>query len=366
MKVPFIDLIQSYKSTKSEISRNVKRVFESQRFVLGDFGRDLESQFAKATGSRFAIGVASGSDALYLSLLALGIGKGDEVITTPFTFFATASAITRTGAKPVFVDTALDTFNMDTRLIEKKITTRTKAILPVPLFGLMSDMKALRAIAKKHHLFIVEDAAQSYGAMQDGKAAGAYGDLGCFSFYPTKNLSGAGDGGMITTSDRRLADALKLWRAHGSAGAYRHSLIGINSRLDELQAAVLLVKLKYIDKLNEKRIQHAEYYNQALKNLPIQLPKAPKGYKHVFHLYSILTKKSAELSQHLSKKGIGSGVYYPLPLHLQECFKYLGYKKGDFPKSEKAAREILSLPMYPELSQKEKAYVARSVADFFL
>ena len=365
MPIPFIDLSGQHKSIDKELKSAVGAVLDSQRFVLGKNCEELESRFARKIGAKFAVGLASGTDALYLSLLALGIGPGDEVITTPFTFFATAGAISRTGARPVFSDIDADTFNIDPDKIVRAITRKTKAILPVHLFGLPCDMSAITEIARRHSLRVVEDAAQSFGAIHHSRQTGSIGDTGCFSFYPTKNLGGAGDGGMLTTSSVKIAEKIRLLRDHGSRKKYYHELIGTNSRLDEMQAAILLVKLKHIDKWNNSRNRHAALYNKGLAALPIQTPKTPKGTKHVFHLYSIVTKKRDALESCLKKAGIGSGVYYPLPLHLQPCYKGLGYKKGDFPISERVADQILSLPIYPELSKSDQERVVKALRAFF-
>ena len=365
LKIPLIDLSAQHKVLRKELQRAVQKVMDSQHFIQGDSVRALEEKIASKTGSRYAVAVASGSDALYLSLWALGIGPGDEVITTPFTFFASASSISRTGAKPVFVDIDPRTFNLDVNRIEAKITKRTKAILPVHLFGLCCEMDRIRTIAKKHSLFVVEDAAQALGSVYRGKQAGSLGDAGCFSFYPTKNLGGAGDGGMVTTFSKSLADKIRLLRQHGSKTKYSHELLGINSRLDEIQAAILLVKMKFLDRWNSRRAKIAARYHSKLKGLPLGLPVTPSGFKHIFHLYSITTQKRDALAAHLEKRGIGAAVYYPSPLHLEPCFRSLGYRNGDFPVAEKASRQILSLPTYPELSESNQARVIAAVQDFF-
>ena len=364
-KIPFIDLAPHHKALHQELRSALEEVLGSQQFVLQDKGRLFESKVAEKLGAKFAIGVASGSDALYLSLLALGVGPGHEVITTPFTFFATAGAISRTGARPVFVDVDPATFNMDPSKIEAAVSRKTKAVLPVHLFGLPADMRAIQKIADKYSLFVIEDAAQSFGAKVNGKQTASMGQAGCLSFFPTKNLGGAGDGGMVLTSSEALADMIKTLRTHGSRKKYHHEIIGINSRLDELQAAVLLVKLKHIDKWNSLRQKHAADYNRALAGLPLKTPVCPKDYSHIYHLYSIRTPKRDALSEFLSKRNIGNGIYYPVPLHRQPCYQELGYEKGDLPVSEQLSREILSLPVYPELSSSAKMTVIRAVKDFF-
>lgn len=365
MQVPFIDLKAQDPKIFQEVKSAVNRVLDSQQFILKESVEALEAQIAKKIGAQYGIGVASGSDALYLALWALGVGSGDEVITTPFTFFATAGAISRTGAKPVFVDIDPATFNINPGLIETKINKKTKAIIPVHLSGLCADMKAVMAIAKKHRLFVVEDAAQALGATIGSQQAGSWGDAGCLSFFPTKNLGGAGDGGMVVTSSEALAEKIRVLRVHGSKQKYLHEFIGINSRLDELQAAVVLTKLRHLDDWNSKRLEAAKIYSKNLAGLPVDLPVIPAGYGHIFHLYSILTDKRDALQEALEKNGIGTGVYYPLPLHLQPCYKDLGYQKGDFPASEHAAERILSLPLYPEISKEALAFVVSKIRSFF-
>lgn len=365
MPVPFIDLVAQYKGMRLEILQEVRKVFDSQQFILKSRVERFEAEIARYIGAKYAIGVASGTDALYLSLAALGIGAGDEVITTPFTFFATAGAISHTRAKPVFADVDADTWNIDPQEIAKKVTARTKAILPVHLFGLSCQMNAIRAIARRHSLFVIEDAAQSFGAQYEGKKTAAIGDAGALSFFPTKNMSGAGDGGMVVTSSKTVAKKIRMLRVHGSRKKYHHELIGINSRLDELQAAVLLVKLKYIDTWNRLRQKHAADYDEGLAGLPLKTPVCPKKDSHSYHLYTVLTPKRDALEAFLTDRKIGTGIYYPLPLHLQPCYETLGYHKGDFPISERLSQEALSLPMYPELSAGAKSTVTKAVRGFF-
>ncbi len=366
MQVPFINLISQHKSIEKEIKHAVHRVVKSCQFILKDCVFSLEEEVTKKVGAKFAIGVSSGTDALYLSLLSLGIGHGDEVITPPFTFFASAGSISHTGAKPVFADIDPVTFTLDPKEAESKITPRTKAIIPVHLYGLSCDMDPLLRIARRHGLAIVEDAAQAFGAQYRRKKVGSMGDMGCFSFYPTKNLGAAGDAGMIVTSSQKAARKLRLLRENGAKIKYHHEIIGDNSRLDEIQAAILLVKLKRIDEWNARRRRHAADYNEGLKGLPITTPYAPKDRKHVYHLYTILTPKRDALREYLKARDIGTGIYYPLPLHLQRCYKDLGYRKGDFPQTEKVTNHILSLPIYPELPEKAKDFVISNVRKFFL
>lgn len=364
-QVPLIDFSEQYQKIRAELQGAVSEVFSTQQFILKDRVPHLEEAVAKKVGAPYAIGVASGSDALYLALVALGVGAGDEVITTPFTFFATAGAISRTGAKPIFVDVDAKTFNLDPQLIEKAITPKTKAIIPVHLFGLPCEMDEILAIAKKHSLKVIEDAAQSFGASYKGRQTGSIGDAGCYSFFPTKNLGGAGDGGMVVVRDEAVADRIRILRVHGSRKKYIHEIIGINSRLDELQAAVVSVKMKYIDEWNASRQKSAAEYTQGLAGLPIQCPVCPKGYVHTYHLYSIVTNRRDELSKHLTREGVGNAVYYPLPLHRQPCYLDLGYKDGDLPVSERLSREILSLPMFPELKEADLRRVIGAIRSFF-
>ncbi len=365
MIVPFIDLSGQHKSIRKEVFAALTKIADSQKFVLGEYGLALENKMADYCGVPHAVGLASGSDALFLSLSALNIGKGDEVITTPFTFFASAGSITRTGAKVVFCDVDPKTYNLDPQKIGSVITSRTKAILPVHLFGLPCDMDAIMKVARKDKLAVVEDAAQSFGSTYKGKPSGVSGDVGCFSFYPTKNLGGAGDGGMVVTRSKKIADKIRLLRNHGSRVKYHHDLAGVNSRLDEIQAAWVGIKMKHIDKWNNARRQHAKAYNEAFKDLPVQTPSTPKGCDSNYHLYSIKTDRRDQLASFLHGKGIGCGVYYPLPLHLQPCYKKLGYRKGDFPISETLSKTILSLPMYAEMTVSQRSQVIKAVRSFF-
>ncbi|HTL70805.1 MAG TPA: DegT/DnrJ/EryC1/StrS family aminotransferase [Candidatus Eisenbacteria bacterium] len=365
MKIPFIDLKEQHRALKKPIRAAVARVIDSQQFVLKGEGASLEKRIAALTGASQAVGLASGSDALYLALLALGVGPGDEVVTTPFTFFATAGSISRTGATPVFADIDAATFNLDPARAAAAVTSRTKALLPVHLFGLPCDMRAILALAKKRGLAVIEDAAQAIGAECGGKPVGGLGDAGCLSFYPTKNLGGAGDGGMLVTRSEALAAKVRVLRDHGSTRKYHHDFIGINSRLDEMQAAVLGVKLGHIARWNALRRRHAADYDRGLRGLPLETPAVPAGMKHVYHLYSIQTDRRDELAAHLTSRGIGSGVYYPLPLHLQPCYRGLGYKAGDFPVCERVTSRVLSLPMFPEMSAGQKKAVISAVREFF-
>jgi len=364
MKVPLLDLKRQYQSIKNEIDGAVQKVLEGTQFIMGPEVKTLEENVTKYCGTKYGIGVASGTDALLLSLRVCGVGSGDEVIIPTFTFFATAGVVSRLGATPVFVDIDPDTYNIDPQLIEKKITRNTKAIIPVHLFGQCADMDPILEIAQKHNLKVVEDAAQAIGARYKGKKAGSRGDLGCFSFFPSKNLGGAGDGGMVVTHDESLADLVRKLRVHGATQKYYHSIVGYNSRLDTLQAAILDVKLRYLDQWSAKRNEKAKVYDQAFKDLDIVTPKVEKFNNHIYHQYTIAVKNRDGLKEHLTKNQIGWAVYYPLPLHLQECYKSLGNRKGDLPVSEKKAEEVISLPIFPELTQEEQEWVIESIKSF--
>lgn len=363
--VPFIDFGVQYAGIREEIRAAVHGVLDSQQFILKDRVAELETAIARAVGVKHAIGCASGTDALYLVLAALGVGAGDEVVTTPFTFFATAGCISRAQARPVFADIDPRTFQIDPESVRRALTTRTRAIMPVHLFGLCADMDALSPIAASKNLPVIEDAAQAYGAAIGGRKAGAMSNAGCLSFFPTKNLGGGGDGGMITTSDDKLADKIRLLRVHGSKIKYHHEIIGINSRLDEIQAAILLVKLKYVDRWNDARIRLAAQYDEGLKGLPVWTPAKPAGYRHIYHLYTVRAEKRDALVKSLTEKGVGSGVYYPVLLHLQPCYRDLGYKPGDFPQTEKACSDVVSLPMYPEMTADYVSRVISAIRGFY-
>ena len=364
MKVPFLDLKRQYSTIKKEIDEAVFSVLSNARFILGPEVKTFEEKVAAYCGAKFAIGVASGTDALLLSLRACGVKPGDEVITTTFSFFASAGVISRLGAVPVFVDIDGETYNIDPEQIEKKISQKTKAIMPVHLFGQCADMDPLLEIAKEHNLKVVEDAAQAIGAEYKGKKAGTVGDFGCFSFFPSKNLGGVGDGGMVVTNDPEMAEMIRILRVHGSKPKYYHSTIGYNSRLDTIQAAILGVKLKYLDDWTKKRRKHAEIYNSAFKDLDIITPKEKSFSYHIYNQYTIAVKNRDELRKYLKEKEIGHDSYYPVPLHLQECYRFLGYNKGDLPVSEKKAMEVVSIPIYPELTEEEQGYVISTIREF--
>jgi dTDP-4-amino-4,6-dideoxygalactose transaminase len=369
MQVPLLDLKQQHEALRAELRAATERVLDSQQFVLGEEVRLLEEELARYCGTRHAIGCASGSDALLLALMALNIRAGDEVITTPFSFFATASAITRTNATPVFVDIEPRTYNLDPSLLEAAITKRTRAIMPVHLYGQCAEMDALMEVAARHKLPVIEDAAQAIGAEDGARRAGSMGSIGCFSFYPTKNLGGAGDGGMLTTDDDALAERLRRLRVHGGATEYLHTEIGINSRLDSLQAAILRVKLPHLDGWSEARRERAETYSRLLADahlaFDVQVPSIRENTRHIFHQYVVRVPEHRDaLIEHLRAHGVGSKIYYPVPLHLQECFAYLGYEAGALPSAERAARETLALPLYPELRLEQQQYVVDVISRF--
>jgi dTDP-4-amino-4,6-dideoxygalactose transaminase len=362
MKVPLIDLQAQYRTIQEEIRQALEAVLQRQKFILGEEVRGLENEIAEWTGSRFAVGCASGTDALLLSLLALQIGSGDEVITTSYSFFATAGMISWVKAKPVFVDIDPDTFNLRTDQIASRITPRTKAILAVHLFGQCCPMEELT----QFHLPVIEDAAQAIGSTRHSKQAGSFGISGCFSFFPTKNLGAYGDGGMIVTQDEDFAHKLRVLRSHGQeTQRYHHERIGTNSRLDEIQAAVLRVKLKKLKQWNEKRRQNAAYYNEHLRNLPFRLPVIEQDNLSNFHQYVIQTDQRDALKNYLTENGIGTAIYYPIALPLQPCFSELGHKSGDFPNAERCSVTSLALPIHAELTQQQLEFVADKVFRFF-
>jgi len=369
MNVPLLDLKAQYKTIKPEIMAAIEAVCDEQGFVLGPRVVELEQAVAKFVGVGHAVACASGSDALLLSMMALGVGHGDEVITAPFTFFATAGSISECGAAPVFVDVEPDTFNLDPAKIDAKITPRTKAIMPIHLFGQCADMDAIKTIAKRRGLAVIEDACQAIGASRHGVKAGALGDTGCFSFFPTKNLGGYGDGGIITTADAQLREKLAMLRVHGSRVRYVHELPGINSRLDAIQAAVLRVKLNHLEGWTAGRQRNARRYERLFADAKllerVTLPRTDKGNVHVYNQFTVRAQKRDELRAYLKDKGVGTEIYYPIPLHLQDCYRGLGYKKGDFPVSERAAEEVMSLPIYAELTEDQQAYVVRTIAEFY-
>jgi dTDP-4-amino-4,6-dideoxygalactose transaminase len=365
----FLDLRAQFATIREEVMQAVTHVFESQYFILGPEVKLLEDQVAAKLGSKFAIGCASGTDALILSLLCAGIGKGDEVITTPFSFIATGGSIAYVGAKPVFVDIDPVTYNINPALLEAAITPRTRAIMPVHLFGLPADMDPILAIARAHKLVVIEDAAQAIGSRYADRFTGTFGDYGCLSFFPSKNLGGAGDGGMITTNDPGITERLQMLRVHGSKKRYFHEIIGTNSRLHALQAAVLRVKLRYLDAWQQARQNRAERYRRLFESAGLSSfitapPRPPAKFDHVYNQFTIRSARRDDLKAFLHAAGVPSEIYYPLCIHLQEAFAYLGHAPGDFPESEKASREVLSLPVYPELPDAQQDRVVQAITNF--
>ena len=365
----FLDLRAQFAAIREEVMQAVTQVFETQYFILGPEVKLLEDEVAAKLGSKFAVGCASGTDALILSLLCAGIGEGDEVITTPFSFIATGGSIAYVGAKPVFVDIDPVTYNINPALLEAAITPRTRAIMPVHLFGLPADMDPILAIARAHNLVVIEDVAQAIGSRYAGRFTGTFGQYGCFSFFPSKNLGGAGDGGMITTNDAAIAERLQMLRVHGSKKRYFHQIIGTNSRLHALQAAVLRVKLRHLDAWQQGRQNRAERYRRLFESAGLSSfiaapPRPPAKFEHVYNQFTIRSARRDELKAFLQAAGVPSEIYYPLCIHLQEAFAYLGHAPGDFPESEKASREVLSVPVYPELPDSHQGRVVQSIADF--
>jgi len=364
MNVPLLDLKRQYQTIKDEINAAIGEVVESQGFKLGPRVAAFEQEIASYCGTKRAVGVASGTDAILLALMAAGVGRDDEVITTPYTFFATAGAVTRVGARPVFVDIDPRTYNIDPSKIEDAITERTKAIMPVHLYGQCADMDPILEIAERRGVPVVEDAAQAIGSEYRGRRAGSMGLLGCFSFFPSKNLGGYGDGGMITTDSDELADLLVSLREHGQTETYHHWTIGTNSRLDALQAAVLSVKLRHLDGWSDGRAANADYYDSRFEGTGVAAPHREEWNRHIYNQYIVRVPERDELLSYLRESGIGCAIYYPKPLHLQECFKTLGYSKGDMPESERASAETISIPIFSLLSDEEKTHVADKVLGF--
>ena len=375
MNVPLLDLKAQYAGIREEIRQVVDEVFESQYFILGPRVLELEAHVAAYCSTRHAVGVSSGSDALLIALMAAGIGPGDSVITTPYTFFATAGSIARTGATPVFVDIDADTFNISPAGVQQRIEhmdagerESLKALIPVHLYGQCADMGPLMEIAQKYRLLIIEDAAQAIGSEYDGRRAGCMGDFGCFSFFPSKNLGAFGDGGIVTTSSDEWFDKLKVMRVHGSQPKYYHRFIGGNFRLDALQAAVVAVKLNHLDEWTSGRQKNADTYRRLFADAGLESIQLPleKQNRHIYNQFVIrVSEQRDELRQFLQDNGIGTEVYYPVPLHLQDCFAYLHYREGDFPNSEQAAHQTLALPIYPELTEDQQAYVVEKIGEFY-
>jgi dTDP-4-amino-4,6-dideoxygalactose transaminase len=362
MGVPFLDLKAQYAKIKDEVLAAVANVFEDQAFVLGKYVEAFEKECAEYLGVKHAVGVSSGSDALLISLMAAGVGPGDEVIVPDFTFFATAGAVARLGAKPVFCDVHETDFNIDLESAKARISDKTKAIIPVDLYGQCADMEGVMDLAREHNLSVIEDAAQAFGAVRNGRKAGTFAHFGCFSFYPTKNLGGAGDGGMITSDDDELADRARLLRLHGERPRYHNKIVGVCGRLDALQAAVLNIKLKRLDEWNARRAEIAARYNERFNgNDKIATPPVSEGNSHIYHQYTMRIPNRDAVAAQLAEQGIGCGVYYPVPLHLQECFEDLGGKKGDLPVSEKLCETALSLPVFDQMTDEQVDQVADAV-----
>lgn len=366
MNIPSINLKAQFKMVRRDILRCMREILDEQRLILGKYCSTLEEMIGSYVGVPCAVTCANGTDALILSLMALGIKGGDEVITTPYTFFATASSIALVGAKPVFVDIEPEDMNINPALIERAITPRTKAVTIVHLFGKVCQMERICDTGQKHGIPIIEDMAQSLGAMRNGKMCGAFGDIAAMSFYPTKNLGGIGEGGMVLSKRKDLGERARKLRVHGMADTpYHHEMIGINSRLDEIKACALVMKFSHLQNWNMRRLKNAKYYNKMLRDLPIVLPKIEDDLSHIFHQYVIRVNERDKLQAFLKEKGIQTGIYYPVPLHLQECFAHFGFKRGDFPEAEKAALTSLALPVYPELKRVEKDYIVQSIRRFF-
>ena len=362
-----LDLHAQYEPLMGEIKAAIENVFKTHKYIMGPDVKELEDKIAADLGIAHAVSCASGTDALVLAIKALGIGEGDEVITTPFTFFATASSIWRNSARPRFVDVGYRSFNLDPSLIEAAITPQTKAIMPVHLFGQCSDMTAIMEIARKHNLFVIEDNAQGIGSTWDGRMSCSFGDIGTLSFFPSKNLGAMGDAGMCLTNDDDLANFLRQLRVHGESPKYYHKCVGLNSRMDTLQAAILKIKYDHLSAWSEARRANAAYYDAHLAGIPQLLtPHIDPRALSCYNQYTLICEDRDELLKHLQKHDIGCAVYYPLPLHLQECFKELEYKEGDMPNSELLAGKVLSIPIYPELSEAQKEYVCNTIKSFYL
>ncbi|OGF04072.1 MAG: transcriptional regulator [Candidatus Eisenbacteria bacterium RBG_16_71_46] len=364
MTVPLLDLKAQYADIRRDVDDAVRRVMESARFIGGPEVAALEEEVARYSQCAHGVGCASGTDALLLSLRALGVGPGDEVVTSAYSFFASAGVVANVGATPVFVDIDPRTYNLDPHRLEAAVTPRTKAVIAVDLYGQCCDLAAVRSVCDKHHVWLIEDAAQAIGSEWEGKRAGSIADFGCFSFFPSKNLGGAGDGGMIVSQDPERADRARLLREHGARPKYHHTLVGTNSRLDALQAAILRVKLRHLDRWSEARARNAALYNQLFEGSRVGRPFHDPRTRHIYNQYVVRLQKRDEVRQHLADRGIGSEIYYPVPLHVQKCFAMLGYKPGDMPNAEAAAQETLALPIYPELTEDQIRYVAATVRDF--
>jgi dTDP-4-amino-4,6-dideoxygalactose transaminase len=365
MKLQMVDVLGQYQHIKTDVDAAIHRVLESGQFILGKEVGEFEHWCSTYLGVSEAVGCASGTDALQIALMALGVGPGDEVITTPFTFVATAEVIGILGAKPVYIDIEPRTFNIDPSQLEQAITPRTKAIIPVHLYGQPAEMDPIMTVARKHGIPVVEDCAQAMGASYKGKKVCSFGTIGCISFFPSKNLGGFGDGGMVVTDDKELASKMRVIAAHGSRVRYYHEVLGINSRLDTIQAAILGVKCKYLDQWNAARKKAAARYSELLKGTPVETPFVLPHVDHIFHQYTLRVPKRDALDAYLKEKGIPHAVYYPVPLHLQQAFAMAGNKKGDFPVTEKASAEVMSLPMHTELTEEQLAYITDAIKGFY-
>ena len=364
MTVPLLDLKAQYETIRTDVDAAVRGVLETARFFGGPEVSGLEQVVARYSQCAHAVGCASGTDALLLSLWALGVGPGDEVITSAYSFFASAGVIANNGATPVFVDIDPRTYNLDPLKLEAAFTPRTKAVIAVSLYGQCCDIPAIKAVCDRHQAFLIEDAAQSIGSEWQGRRSGSMSDFGCFSFFPSKNLGGAGDGGMVVAQSQELADKVRLLREHGSKPKYYHAIVGTNSRLDALQAAILRVKLKHLDRWSEGRARNAALYNSLFEGSRVVRPHHDPRTRHIYNQYVIRVPKRDELRVFLTERTIGNEVYYPVPLHLQKCFAPLGYKEGDMPNAETAAKETIALPIYPELTEEQIRYVAAAVREF--
>ncbi len=365
MTVPLLDLPAQYREIGDQMEREVIEVLRSGRYIKGPKLEEMERELAAYCEVEKAVSCASGTDAILLSLMAYSVGPGDEVITSPYTFFATGGCISRLGARPVFVDIDPVTYNIDPRLLPAAFSEKTAAIIPVHLYGQCADMDPILLSAREKKIPVIEDAAQAIGARYRGQSAGSMGSIGCFSFFPSKNLGACGDGGFMTTNDPDLAERLTILREHGAKPKYYHKEIGINSRMDALQAAIILVKLPHLDKWHQGRRRNAAFYDQRLAELPLVLPRIADGSESVFNQYVIRTENRDDLRRHLQKRGIGNEIYYPVPLHLQDCYRDLGYGEGSFPEAEKAARQTLALPIYPQLTEEQLEEVAAAIESFF-
>ncbi|MBI5056311.1 MAG: DegT/DnrJ/EryC1/StrS family aminotransferase [Nitrospirae bacterium] len=367
MIVPFVDLKMQYQNIKDEVNAEIHEVLESCAYILGPKVEEFEQQFAIMHQAKYCLANSTGTDSLHLAMMALEVGPGDEVLVPVNTFFATAEAVSLAGAKPVFVDCEADYYNIDAAKIEQAITNRTKGIIPVHLYGQSADMAMILQIAEKHKLWVVEDACQAHCAEYQNRRVGAMGIIGCFSFYPGKNLGAYGEGGAVLTNDEQLYEKMKKLRDHGSSKKYNHELVGHNYRMEGIQGAVLSVKLRYIEQWTEQRRKNAALYSNLLSDIPeVVVPKEMESVRHVYHLYVVQVPKRNELQNFLSQNGISTGLHYPVPLHLQQAYKSLGYKKGDFQIAETQMDKILSLPMYPELTSAQIQYVVSKIKEFYL